>query len=220
LTPERDPRSGLWFVARAPAFAETKRPPLLCFLHGYDEGQPTELVEALTRHGPLKSDASKRAQAFVVVAPQLPVRGDFWHRYANEVHAIVTLARERFDADAGRLYLTGFSFGGNGVFDLALEQGAFWAALWAVDPTRPPRRALRQPVWLSFGAVARRARGLFVRSLRLAPFEGELDRPRVWLDEGADHVESARLAYRDDRIYDWLLEWRAADRGIAGGRGS
>ncbi|HXS52039.1 MAG TPA: hypothetical protein VN782_05865 [Usitatibacter sp.] len=220
MTLERERLAGVAFVLRAPVQPAIPRPPLICFLHGYDEGAPLPVAEGAIRHGPLREGSSQRAEGFVVVAPQLPVRGDFWHRYANEVHAIVTLARERFDADAGRLYLTGFSFGGNGVFDLALEQGAFWAALWAVDPTRPPRRALRQPVWLSFGAVARRARGLFVRSLRLAPFEGELDRPRVWLDEGADHVESARLAYRDDRIYDWLLEWRAADRGIAGGRGS
>jgi poly(3-hydroxybutyrate) depolymerase len=210
LTPERDPRSGLWFVARAPAFAETKRPPLLCFLHGYDEGQPTELVEALTRHGPLKSDASKRAQAFVVVAPQLPVRGDYWHRHAKSVRDIVFAMCDRFDADSERLYLTGFSYGGNGVFDLATTSNVAWAALWAVDPTRAPREPLTQPVWLSVGEVTRAGLRRFVDALQLVPRAPGRKASRVFLDEGEDHVQAATSAYADPRVYDWLLEYRAA----------
>ncbi|MBW3534585.1 MAG: hypothetical protein KY453_05120, partial [Gemmatimonadetes bacterium] len=38
-------------------------------------------------------------------------------------------------------------------------------------------------------------------------FEG-VPGDRVWLDEGADHVGSARRAYADGRIYAWLLARR------------
>jgi hypothetical protein len=55
-------------------------PPLLCFLHGYDEGAPLEILNAVTRHGPFRSlNPSTYKDRFVMIAPQLPVRGDLWN---------------------------------------------------------------------------------------------------------------------------------------------
>jgi dienelactone hydrolase len=138
------------------------------------------------------------------VAPQLPFAGDTWHRYADDVLAVLSEVGAKQPIDAARRYITGFSFGGNGVFDLALLQPDDWAALWAVDPTRVPHRRPRQPVWISAGAVARSPQREFVRALALRP-QGE----RVWADEGEDHVGSARVAYGDERIYRWLLGFRS-----------
>jgi predicted peptidase len=175
--------------------------PLLCFLHGYGEAAPLAPDIALRRHGPLaRSSASLARDEFIVVAPQLPFAGDTWHRYADEVLSVLDEVAAKQPIDAARRYLTGFSFGGNGVFDLALLQPEAWAALWAVDPTRVPREPPRQPVWISAGAVARSQRSEFVRSLALRP-QGE----RVWADDGEDHVGSARVAYGDERVYRWLL---------------
>jgi poly(3-hydroxybutyrate) depolymerase len=172
--------------------------PVLCFLHGYDEAAPMDIRRALTLHGPLRP--GNPPLDFIVVAPQLPRAGDVWHRYADDVRGIVSAVQARHDGDAARTYLTGFSFGGNGVFDLALAQPGIWAALWAVDPTRVPQRDPGLPVWLSFGEVARRQTPGFTRVLSLRA-EGD----RVGLDEGEDHVGSAAHAYRDERIYRWLL---------------
>lgn len=177
--------------------------PLLLFLHGYDEGAPTELRAGVTRHGPLRRGSSARAtKEFIVLAPQLPFCGDYWSRYADEV---MRMAREVENADPARLYLTGFSFGGNGVFDLVLAQPDFWAAAWAVDPTRVPLRDPGLPVWLSAGDITRRQKQSFIRALSLTPDPGT---DRVWRDEGLDHVGSATSAYRDEEIYEWLLRHR------------
>jgi hypothetical protein len=126
----------------------SRRPPVLCFLHGYDEGPPTPLLEAAARHGPLAASASPRVDEFLVVAPQLPQRGDHWHRFAEEVWELAFDAARRFDGDRRALCLTGFSYGGNGVFDLAEAKPEAWAALWSVDPTRLPRRELAAPLRL------------------------------------------------------------------------
>lgn len=183
--------------------------PVLCFLHGYDEGTPMDIRKALTLHGPLRPESSPRATSeFVVVAPQLPMRGDLWRGYADAVLEIVRGVQQRHGGDPARTYLTGFSFGGNGVFDLALLQPGMWAALWAVDPTRVPPRDPGRPVWLSFGEVARRGQAAFVRELGLETVEQGLEGDRIYLDEGADHVGSATLAYGDERIYSWLLSKR------------
>jgi len=121
------------------------------------------------------------------------------------VRALIDQVRTTHAVDASRIYLTGFSYGGNGVFDLALAQPDLWTALWAVDPTRVPRRAPTQPLWLSSGDRARGQRQAFVRASALGA-SGQ----RVWADDGEDHVGSARVAYGDERIYHWLLSFTKA----------
>lgn len=199
--------SPLRYLLSTPAGGGGER-PVLCFLHGYDEGAPTEVHRALTRHGPLRPQSSPRAtEEFIVVAPQLPTRGDLWRGYAEEVRQIVETVRQAHGGDPRRTYLTGFSFGGNGVFDLALLQPEFWAALWPVDPTRVPPRDPQRPVWLSVGEITRHQTKAFVARLALRA-DADPDDERVCLDQGADHVGSATLAYRDERIYAWLLSKR------------
>lgn len=195
----------LSYLLSVPPAAEGPR-PVLCFLHGYDEAAPAPIRDGVTRHGPLRPGSARRAaEDFIVVAPQLPRAGDLWHLYADVVRTIVEQVRAEHGGDPRRTYLSGFSFGGNGVFDLALAQPDFWAALWPVDPTRIPARDPDRPVWLSVGEIARRGRSRFIQALQLEPADGAADGERVYLDEGEDHVGSATLAYRDARIYDWLL---------------
>lgn len=190
---------------------------VLCFLHGYDEAAPMPIERALTLHGPLAPSAAGIArERFLVVAPQLPRGGDIWRRFAGDVRTAVEAAVQRLGGDAARSLpwlLTGFSYGGNGVFDLADAQPGRWRALWAVDPTRvPPTRLGETPLWLSIGAAARWSTARFVQALALEPAPrqggGAVHVPaarRLHLDEGLDHVGSAASAYGDARIYAWLL---------------
>lgn len=195
-----------YLLSVPPGAAEGERRPVLCFLHGYDEAVPLDIRQALTRHGPLKPGSASRAmREFIVIAPQLPQAGDIWHRYSDAVLQIVTEVQTMCHGDAEQTYLTGFSFGGNGVFDLALSQPALWAALWAVDPTRPPKQDPRRPVWVSVGAAARLRLEGFAQALGLEAAGGPQQGNRLFLDEGGDHVGSATRAYADDRIYQWLL---------------
>lgn len=193
------------------AASDGARSPLLCFLHGYGEAAPIEIHEALTLHGPLRSGSWPGAvERFLIVAPQLPSAGDFWYRYAEAVKQVVNDVQVAHGGDALRTYLTGFSFGGNGVFDLALIEPAFWAALWPVDPTQVPGDDPLCPVWVSFGEASRYRKSGFIRALSLQPADTNIEGDRLYLDQGEDHEGSARLAYRDERIYTWLLSKQLA----------
>lgn len=196
--------------------------PLLCFLHGRGEAQPEAAPATLSRHGPLYPlsalDApfeQDGAAGFVVVAPQLPVAGDHWHEHADRVRRLVEEVEAHHDTDPSRRYLTGFSFGGNGVFDLGHRQAGFWAALWAVDPTRLPDPDLQPPLWLSLGSSARPKAAAAIARLGSVEVAIEDDGlppscgSRVHVDQGEDHVGCARRAYADARIYRWLLGHRA-----------
>jgi len=190
----------LRYLVAAPSSAGPH--PLLCFLHGYGEAAPEPMEIALRRHGPLRAgNPAWILERFVIVAPQLARPGDDWYRVGTRVGELVEQIREKHAIDAQRMYLGGFSFGGNGVFDLA--EGAHpWAALWAVDPTRVPSHGIDAPVWLSFGEVARRRKAQFIRALHLCE---DASRDRVYTDTGDDHVGSARKAYMDRAPYEWLL---------------
>lgn len=186
--------------------------PVLVFLHGYDEGAPMDIHRALTLHGPLRpGNPAVAVEELIVVAPQLPVRGDLWMRSAGGVRDIVRRVQAEHGGDPRRTYLTGFSFGGNGVFDLALAQPGTWAALWAVDPTRIPPRDPDLPVWLSSGEISRRRQPGFNAMLRLEAAGTGDPGDRIYTDAGMDHVGTATLAYRDERIYRWLLRQSLAD---------
>ena len=201
----------LRYLLKIPAARPRTFHPVLLFLHGYDEGAPTDIHEALTRHGPLRpAKPARPVEPFIIVAPQLPTRGDVWHRYAGAVQMILRDVQQHHQGNPNRAYLTGFDFGGNGVFDLALIQPDTWAALSAVDPTRVPAQNPPQSIWLSFGQVARHRKDELIRALDLRPIVENGAADRVYLDQGADHVGSARLACRDERIYQWLLSKRLA----------
>lgn len=199
-----------YLLSFPPAASDAPRPTLV-FLHGYDEGAPMDIHAALTLHGPLRAGNPAAArEEFIVVAPQLAVRGDYWLRSADAVRDIVRRVHAEHGGDPARTYLTGFSFGGNGAFDLAVAMPEMWAALWSVDPTRVPRRDPGLPVWLSSGAISRRIQAVFNDALRLELAAAGAPGDRAYTDQGMDHVGTATLAYRDERIYRWLLERRRA----------
>lgn len=197
----------LRYLLSVPRGTETAEPrPVLVFLHGYNEGAPADLRRGMTLHGPLRAGNPSVAQEFIVIAPQLPEQGDIWRGWDDEVRDIVLHVHAQHGGDPRRTYLTGFSFGGNGVFDLALMLPGLWAALWAVEPTRAPERDPGLPVWLSSGELTRRRQSGFTNTLHLERPGDEPFGDRICTDEGLDHVATATQAYGDERIYRWLLE--------------
>ncbi|MGH7986252.1 MAG: hypothetical protein ACRD4Q_16620 [Candidatus Acidiferrales bacterium] len=171
------------------------------------------LREALTLHGPLRAgNFPGVAERFIIVAPQLPIAGDQWRKQAHAVRRIMTEAEKEYGGDPGRTYLTGFSYGGNGVFDVGIAQPGFWAALWSVDPTRPPEGSLPCPLWLSLGEASRGKRSEFLHAINnlreVRPEDVIPDADFICEDRGEDHTGTAKIAYEEDRVYEWLLRKR------------
>jgi poly(3-hydroxybutyrate) depolymerase len=176
--------------------------PVLVFLHGGQEAAPREFVDAMTAHGPLRKSSGQQAtHRFIVVAPQLPAPGgNVWAASAGAVRELAAAAATEFGGDLTRLYLTGFSFGANGVLSIGSEPSAFWAALWAVDPTQPPPAPINRPMWVSAGERARQNQAALA-----APAGGSGTPIRVYEDAGLNHVNTATTAFQNGAIYDWLL---------------
>jgi predicted peptidase len=115
-----------------------------------------------------------------------------------------------YQGDSTRIYLTGFSYGGNGVLNMGCRQRDVWAALWPVDPTMPPVEGTDQPIWVSAGPHSRVNNSTFrkVWGVQERAPEAPPSPNRVYEDRGLNHVCTAAAAYRDKTIYDWLLTHR------------
>jgi gliding motility-associated-like protein len=123
----------------------TKKYPLLFFLHGAGEtgsGSPTDL-EKVKLHGPpyLIEHGSTMCfivngveECFIVISPQLGNQGGWWTSILNDVFNYVLTGPQNYRIDLSRVYLTGLSLGGWGVY------------IGAGDPAVPDIFAAAAPV--------------------------------------------------------------------------
>ena len=125
--------------------------PLLLFLHGIKRrGSDLRLLDG---YGLLGIAERREHFPYLLIAPQCP-EATFWPEHRDLVLGIVEQVSQAYRVDRSRVYLTGFSMGGNGVWDLAANtEGVFAAAAplagW-YDPTSAAR--LRStPVWAFHG---------------------------------------------------------------------
>jgi predicted peptidase len=154
-------------------YARSKRWPVILFLHGSGERGDDGLLQTEIGLGSALRRHPERYPA-IVIFPQAPP-GDRWPGMAARVAmAALDQTLRRFHADRDRVYLTGLSMGGNGVWYLAYRFPDRFAAVapvcgWFVPtdklPTSepvvpsddgPPVEAIAQrlratPIWIFHG---------------------------------------------------------------------
>jgi hypothetical protein len=186
-----------------------------------------DLNGALGTAGPLNPghpNKNRILSDFIIVAPQklgqdCKVTGQetttgltmdcFWGKRAGAIKNIVETVQRQDNGDSRRTYLTGFSLGGTGTFDVSAVQPNFWAALWSVDPCcAVPKRDVGLPTWVSMGELARKHLAGFQQRLNVQPVSNLPWQHRVYTDYGLDHWGTAMKAYADQRPYDWILSKR------------
>lgn len=138
----------------------SKRWPLILFLHGIGECGTDVWRTAI--HGPMNYVEKHPDFPFIVVSPQCPA-GDKWSNEA--VLSVLDNVIARYAVDTNRIYLTGLSQGGFGVWDLATTYPQRFAAVapisgggdvlgfivvtWNKERTGPMRHL---PFWVFHGA--------------------------------------------------------------------
>lgn len=204
--------------------------PFILFLHGY--GECGTDLEQVKKHGPpklvRKIDALKGC---IIVSPQCP--RDSWWR-VDALHALVEeVTMIRGDIDRRRLYVTGLSMGGYGIWSFISRHPSYFAAAIPIcgggDPlrlpaNRPPvkegiknefdpaglKRASNLPVWTFHGSEDRSVpigeTEMLVRSLRSAGAR----HVRFTVYPKVGHVAAWQRAYRNPQVWEWFFSQRAA----------
>jgi predicted peptidase len=175
--------------------------PLMVFLHGSGErGTDIELVKT---HGPPKRLASGTELPFIVASPQLPADS----RWSGaQIIALIDHLTETTPVDRKRIFLTGLSLGGHGVWEIGAESPDRFTALAPVcgrgDITAACR--LREiPIWAFHGdsdeVVPVTDQQSMVDAVRGCG--GEV---RFSIYENVGHDSWGRT-YEDPEFYRWLL---------------
>ncbi|WP_164821569.1 carboxylesterase family protein [Paenibacillus koleovorans] len=139
------------------------RAPLLLYLHG--AGGKGDDPERLLGAGlPRLLEQGELALPFWVLAPQSPASRSGWP--IDLVAELLEAVAARDEIDASRVYATGTSMGGRGLYELAYDYSPMLAAIAPLCafgiPTLAPRLA-NLPVWAFHGAdddIVPLARGL------------------------------------------------------------
>ncbi len=196
-----------------PQFRSQQGPfPLVVYLHGYSERFPDRiLVKGLPRSivRAFGDDKPNGPFGFVAFFPIDPT-GE-WQTGSAEVEGVLRTLHHiirRHHIDPARVYLTGISTGGSGVWGLAEADPQKWAALAALSaPYCPDVRAVRHiPARIYVGA--RDTQALVDGQRRLARDLRQAGADVAYAEvEGKGHDIWAEV-YSSRELFDWLAQKR------------
>ncbi|MEO2034306.1 MAG: prolyl oligopeptidase family serine peptidase [Planctomycetaceae bacterium] len=216
----------LHYLVQAPTGKKPEKGwPLLLFLHGYGEcGQDIQQVK---KHGPPKLITKFEELAHcVIVSPQCP--RDSWWRVAALKAVLDEVIEERGDLDKNRLYVTGLSMGGYGIWSFISHHPNYFAAAipicgggnpFNLPNNRPGKKkgitneflpnGLRQANKLSIWAFHGRRDGsvpiqeteTLVKRLKDAGSK----KIKFTAYEDAGHVQAWQKAYSNPKTWRWLF---------------
>jgi len=216
----------LSYLLQGPAGVKPRKGwPLLLFLHGY--GECGENLDKIRKHGPPKLTGKfPELAGCVIVSPQCP--RDSWWR----IDALKTLVEEvvaaRGDIDPDRLYVTGLSMGGYGIWSFISHHPDFFAAAvpicgggnpFNLPANRPPtksgienefdpgglKKATGLPIWTFHGTNDSSVPLVETDSLVKIITDAGGKEIRFTFYEGAGHVEAWERAYGNPDTWKWLF---------------
>src|SRR2546427_4262926 len=158
------------------SYTTSQRWPVILFLHGAGERGDDGLLPTQVGLGAAVRQNAARFPA-IIVFPQMPAESAWTGRPAQVAIAALEQVSREFQVDSDRVYLTGLSMGGNGVWYLAYRYPSRFAALvpicgfvTAFFPTARPfapvvpadsgppfdalaRQLRRVPTWIVHGEI-------------------------------------------------------------------
>lgn len=192
--------------------------PLVVFLHGSGErGDNPALVK---KYGLPRDLDDQPDLPFVVASPICPLELR-WTDLTHEVFDLIDIVATSQNADLARIYLCGFSMGGQGTWHIASRRPERFAAIAPVAARIPPEPefmaerlcGLRDvPVWAAHGdadlTVTVDNTDTMVETLRNCG--GDVRYTRY---EGLDHGATSDAFFAGHTLYDWFLTQRRSAAG-------
>ena len=183
-----------------------RRWPVLVFLHG--SGERGDDLRQVKAWGPPRMAAEGRSIPAIVVSPQCPADSS-WGRQVAALSALLDRVEAEHRVDPNRIYLTGLSMGGYGIFEWAAQEPDRFAALVPICGGASGTQAWTlagTPTWIFHGTADEAVPvGESIRLYETMREAGAGDAVKLTLYDGIGH-NSWEPAYADDRLWQWLLE--------------
>jgi len=178
---------------------------MILYLHGSTE-KGSDL--AIVRRNGLPAFLEKtKAFPFVVISPQLPLERERWD--PQEMKGLLDVVLPGLRVDRARMYLTGLSLGGNGVWAAAISYPDLFAAIAPVAGWGDASKAgvlKNLPIWVFHGAkdtnVLPEESASMVDAIRKSG-----GRPHFTLYPDLEH-DCWTVTYENLKLYAWFLKHR------------
>ena len=191
-------------------FNETKKYPLMIFLHG--AGESGDDLDVACRHGYMKYVREENAEyPFICIAPQCP-KGKYWGCFTESLIAFLDYIEEKLPVDKSRIYLTGLSMGGTGTWMLSMADSKRFAAIapicgsgivWNWGPY------LKLPVFMYHGDCDNIVPITeSVSMLNSINSHGGKAKLKICHNVGHDAWE---IAYKDEELLEWFFSHKKED---------
>ncbi len=137
------PEGIIGFLEFRPADYGSQHHPLIIFLHGTDErgsGRPSEIQSVAINGIPrlcasgasMQFTVNKQTSSFVVLSPQLSKQYGAWQPFY--IKEMIDYAKKNLDIDTNRIYVTGLSLGGGGVWSAITYTAGLTRSIAAAAP--------------------------------------------------------------------------------------
>lgn len=137
------PEGSIGFLEFRPADYGSQRHPLIIFLHGTEErgnGRASEIQSVAANGIPrlcaagasMQFTVGKQTSSFVVLSPQLSRQYGAWQPFY--VMEMIAYAKKNLAIDINRIYITGLSLGGGGVWSAITHSAALTRSIAAAAP--------------------------------------------------------------------------------------
>ena len=199
-------------------YTPEKQWPVILFLHGSGERGADGKRQARVGLGKAIR-AREKSFPCIVVFPQVedfdgPIRKAWWATSPNGKRALEILdeVEKRYRTDKDRVYLTGFSMGGFGTWNLAFSDSERWAAIAPICGGGDPTWAAKMvglPIW-AFHGLADRVVPVNESYQMVQSLRADGGNPMFTTFPGVGH-NSWDSAYAIDSLYTWLLRHRRGE---------
>jgi len=190
-----------------------KKWPVIVFLHGAGECG-TDGVKQVAQGIGTAILWNVEKWPFIVLFPQKPVLRAQWEEYDGLVMAMLEQAKQDYNVDTARLYLTGLSQGGHGTWAIAARHPDLYAAIAPIcgygDAKAFAEPLKNVPIWCFHGeadtVVPVKQSQDMVEAIKAAGGS-----PKLTVYPGVGH-NSWDKAYREEKLYEWFLEHKREGR--------
>lgn len=187
----------------------SQRWPLILFLHGRGEsGTDPQIIK---NHGLPRLIEHQKNFPYIVISPQCSSETR-WTDHADSVLALLDSTLSSFAVDQSRVYLTGLSLGGQGVWYLATQRPSQFAAIAPICgripgfPDFPGKVCVLKdvPIWVFHGAKDDIVPATESETL-VATLKACGGNVRLTIYSEVEH-NSWDAAYSDPELYRWFMQ--------------
>lgn len=179
--------------------------PMILFLHG--AGTRGDDLKMISDDVPFVYAQNTKGYPFILVGPQCPA-DEMWS--SDALNSLIDEVESLYHVDKSRIYLTGYSMGGSGTWNMAMDYPERFAAVAPLCGRAAPPKLVKiahKPVWVFHGnkddVVSFENSEVMVNCLK----EMQADHVKFTVYEGAGH-DVWTETYSRPELYEWFLNYR------------